>query len=206
MRGSAESVMRSQHFHGSRIMKHVATLRHVVLAIFLTALSGCGGNQPHPIPVGPEARLRQAVNALVALRSREPRLPGVAYSDSLTTVMLADRSPADSALLIGRTYYDLSLRMNAIPAEQSGEASLRTMLSNPPRRGRITRAHADRLLSETKTRASTDARFQRDVQEASTLVVTWSSSGGCKDSQGYNVPVIECMNPTIILLCEGWEI
>jgi hypothetical protein len=183
-------------------MKHVATLRHFVLAVSLTALSGCSGNQPHPTPIGPEARLRQVVNTLVALRSEEPTLPGVAYSDSLTTVMLADRSPADSALLIGRTYYDLQLRMNDVPAEQSSAASLRTLLSSPPRRGQITRAHADRLLSETKTRASTDPRFYLDVQQASQLAVTWSSSGGCKDSQGYNVPVLECMNPTIFLLCE----
>jgi hypothetical protein len=186
-------------------MKRFTTLNLLAFAVAITALWGCGGNKPPTTAPGAD-RIRQNVDALIALRSQEPTLPGVAFSDSLTRVILADRSPADSALLTGRIYYDLVHRLGEAPTEQSAEAAARRLLSTPPRGTRITRAYADRLLAETKTRASADPRFQSDVQESFAGLVTWSSSGGCKDDQGYNVPVLECMFPTVVMLAADWWI
>jgi hypothetical protein len=160
-------------FHQGATMRIVQnpswTSAWIIPLALLAISSGCRGSLP-VYQSSADAQIRQATDALVALRSDEPSLAGFAFGDSIATNALANRSAEDRDLLLGRVYYDLARKLESGPNPPAPDKpALRAALTAPRSTGRLTRAYFDNLLRDTRSRAASDADFRRDVNRASVL-------------------------------------
>lgn len=170
----------------------------LAFALAGSGLAGCRATLPSPAST-PYTQIREAVHTLVTIRSEEPTLPGVALGDSLAMVALANRVTADTALLVGRLYYDLSQR--AFNRQPRDKATLRAMLAAPHLTEQVTRSYYDRLLEETRTRAASDQDFRRDVEQGGQFAKPWGPLRRvCLDNEGYPTTINHCELKIVVML------
>lgn len=143
-----------------------ALLNGSLRLLALASLTGCT-TVAAPRPSQADVSIRQATDALVALRSAEPGLAGFTYGDSIAANALRNRSRTDGDLLISRLYDDLSrhLESNAQP-QGTNQESVRALLAIPRPVGRRTAAYYDSLLSDTRRRIGADPSYRSRIERS----------------------------------------
>lgn len=131
----------------------------VISLVSLFLVTGCA--TAHRSLTADDVRVRALGSEIQKAQKESPNLPAFKEVSTLSSSAFANRSESEKALLAGRLYYD------AARSIADGTGDVRQVLADDRSPEKYNRAYFDRLISDSQSRAATDADYRRAIDHSS---------------------------------------